>query len=122
MDKGWIPRNLDEHDVIKFGMGINLSISDLPFIGSGGLLAYIVSDQISNMTIKVITVVAIIIVSYLVTKIKFQSQKTPELCMNGSIYTGRKVYYHRKRKELENPKEKFTFIKNLSFKTFMIKG
>lgn len=96
-NRGWIPRNLTNDDEIKLGLGIKLKMLDLPIIGTGGLISYLVNSGGGNPIIMVVSSGIIVGCSYLITKIKHEGQQSNELVANGMIYLIHQAYYKKKR-------------------------
>jgi hypothetical protein len=92
-----IPRNLNQNDSVKIGLGINLEFSNMPLIFGGAILAYLISDHVDDIILKTLTCSTLVGGAYLIGKIKCHGQDLPELCLNRILYGKRKRYYEQKR-------------------------
>lgn len=109
----WIPRNLDDSQVLKLGWGINLKSSDIPILLSSGLLSYFLTNNFRNITFKVIVYILIVGGSYLVSKFKIiEDQDIKESSINSIIYTKNKINYSKRRKEHGVSKKKGLYLTN----------
>ena len=95
----WIPRNLNKDDVIKMGMGIEFKIADLPFLSAGGAYSYfLVGTTAAALPIKIVTVTAIMGISYFISKMTIEDKPISEACIDGIVYTSHQIKYKRKRR------------------------
>ena len=108
----WIPRNLKDDDVVKLGLGIKLSLADIPAMSAGGVFSYFINTnltmimtplnlaQYANPITGTCSTIAIMALSYLFSKLKIKGQPTPELTKNFAIYSSHQTRYYKMRKQI----------------------